>query len=122
MARLILIVLAVLDLAAAAVLFAPLLRTRGWTKVPGVIIGIDDRESMRTYAPVVEYTDGTGQTRRMSTSLSGGARPPVGSQVTVSYRSEDPARATLTGVPGQAGAKWLFLVVGVACTVGAILV
>lgn len=74
---------------------------------------------MRTYAPVVEYTDSVGVTRSVTSSLSGGVPPTIGSTVRVSYRSSDPARARILGDSHSRVGQYLFLVVGIGFLVAA---
>ena len=71
------------------------------------------RRTMRTYAPVVEYTDSVGVTHSVTSSLSGGVPPTIGSTVRVSYRSSDPARARILGDSHSRVGQYLFLVVGI---------
>jgi Protein of unknown function (DUF3592) len=120
-------------LAGAIGLFAQSLRARGGIIAEATIV---DREITRTYdaavpaaermlptaAPVVEFTDAQGMTHRVTSSLGGARLPAIGTRVRVSYRSDHPERAVVLDVPGQAPAKWVFLVVGLACLAGAIIV
>ncbi|MGN6242519.1 MAG: DUF3592 domain-containing protein [Motilibacteraceae bacterium] len=80
------------------------------------------RTDSRTYAPVVEFVDQQGATHRVTTSVSGGVRPEVGSTRTVSYLPSDPSKARLVGDrQGQVG-RWLLLAAGIALLVVAVLV
>ncbi len=78
------------------------------------------RRSMRTYAPVVEYTDDVGLTHSVTSPLSGGVRPAVGSTVRVSYRSSDPAKARILGDSHTRVGQYLFLVVGIGFIAAAV--
>jgi hypothetical protein len=112
-------------------LFSQAWRARRGIVVPGAVVAIERRRSgttggsgMRsyTYAPVVEFTDRNASVHRVTAGLSGMRRPKVGSTVQVSYRPEKPEKAIVMDLPGQGAAKWVFLVVGVTCTVVAIIV
>jgi len=114
-------------------LFAQLLRARGGIITDATIVdseitrtsGMSVQRAGRmlpTAAPVVEFTDGTGTTHRVTSSLGGARLPVIGTRVRVSYRPEHPEKAIVLDVPGQAPAKWVFLVVGLACLTGAVLV
>jgi Protein of unknown function (DUF3592) len=82
---------------------------------------LDNQARVRTpmAAPVVEYTDRNGQTHRATSTLSNARLPPVGSTMRVSYRPDQPDKAVVL-MPNMALARWLFLVVGLACVAGAI--
>jgi len=116
---------------AAVGLFTQAWQARKGIVVSGTVVSIERRRSKAagrmnsrssTYAPIVEFSDQSAQVHRVTASLSGTRRPAVGSTVRVSYRPDDPERAIVMDLPGQAGAKWVFLVVGIACTAGAIAV
>jgi hypothetical protein len=122
----------VLALAGATGLFAQSLRARGGIIADATIV---DSEITRTFdgavpgaermlptaAPVVEFTDAQGMTHRVTSRLGGARLPTIGTHVHVSYRADQPERAIVLDVPGQAPAKWVFLVVGLACLTGAII-
>lgn len=112
-------------------LFSQAWRARRGIVVPGTVVAIERRRmssagraGMRsyTYAPVVEFTDRSAGVHRVSAGLSGTRRPEVGSTVQVSYRPDKPEKAIVMDLPGQDIAKWVFLVAGAACAVGAIIV
>ncbi|MGX7681379.1 DUF3592 domain-containing protein [Jatrophihabitans sp. DSM 45814] len=117
-------------------LFSQGWRARKGTIVAGTIVAIEAKrmspsanipqngrsQRTRTYAPVVEFTDSTGQLHRVTASLSGTGRPEVGTSVQVSYQPQNPDRAIVMELPGQAGAKWVFLVLGIVCAAIAIVV
>ena len=120
--------MAAIGLIGAIGLFGQAWRARYGTVVPATIVAVETRRSayrrsgMRTitYAPVVEFTDTNAQTHRVTAGLSGSRVPEVGAAVQVSYRPDNPEKAVVMDVPGQAAAKWVFLVVGVACAAAAI--
>ena len=112
-------------------LFSQAWQARRGTVVSGTVVAIEAKRSMRgsgagtrsiTYAPVVEYRDNLATLHRVTASLSGTRRPEVGATVQVSYRPDRPDKAIVMELPGQAVAKWVFLVVGLACAIGAIIV
>ena len=123
----------VVALGGAIGLFAQSLRARGGiitdaTVVDSEITRIFDgaapgaERMLPTAAPVVEFTDAQGMTHRVTSSLGGARLPTIGTRVHVSYRADHPERAIVLDVPGQAPAKWVFLVVGLACLTGAVIV
>jgi hypothetical protein len=70
-------------------------------------------------APVVEYTDGNGLTHQVTSTLSNARLRPVGSTMRVSYRPDQPDKAVVLML-NMVVARWLFLIVGLACIAGAI--
>jgi hypothetical protein len=123
----------VVALGAAIGLFAQLLRARGGIIADATIVDSKISRSFGanvpptertspTAAPIVEFTDGQGVTHRVTSSLGGTRLPVIGTRVRVSYRAEHPDKAIVLDVPGQAPAKWVFLVVGLACLTGAVIV
>src|SRR3954454_3371742 len=84
------------------------------------ITGSGGRRTMRTYAPVVEYADVNGMTHSVTSSLSGGVQPTLGSTVRVSSRSSDPAKGRILGDAHARVGQYLFLVVGIGFVVAAV--
>ena len=134
MAVVILTFLGVLALAGSAALFYQARQARRGILVEGRVIAnkisrtatnlgpdLDNQPWVRTpmAAPVVEYTDRNGQTHQVTSTLSNARLPPVGSTMRVSYRPDQPDKAVVL-MPNMAVARWLFLVVGLACLAGAI--
>jgi uncharacterized protein DUF3592 len=126
--------MALVGLAGAIGLFSQGWRARRGVIVSGEIVGVQAGRMRgasaggpgpwytRTHAPVVEFSDANGQSHRVTAGLSGTRRPRIGDTVQVSYQPADPDRAIVLELPGQAPAKWVFLVVGLACAAGAVLV
>jgi hypothetical protein len=126
--------MSLIGLAGAAALFSQGWRARRGRIVSGTVVAtvreriqpyVSNPNSLRdapTYAPVVEFTDDSGQTHQVKANLSGTMRPAIGQSVKVSYRPGNPQKAIVMELPGQAPAKWVFLVVGVGCLAGAIVV
>ncbi len=114
--------------------FSQARKARGGIIVPATIVELQTSQMrrvdpatqnfnrIRAFAPVVEFTDEQGQLHRVTSSLSGTRRPAIGSTVSVSYRPGNPDKAIVVGVPGQSGAKWAFLVIGLVCAGAAIAV
>lgn len=125
-----------IGLIGAIALFSQGWRARRGTIVTGTVVAIDAKrlspygsllqngryQRISTYVPVVEFTDATGKLHKVSAALSGTVRPEVGTSVQVSYQPANPDKAIVLALPGQAGAKWAFLVVGVVCATIAIIV
>lgn len=70
------------------------------------------RRRMRTYAPVVEFSDGDGVKRTVTSRLSGGEQPAVGATLRVSYLPSSPQRARILGDAHTRVGRYLFLIVG----------
>jgi hypothetical protein len=70
------------------------------------------RRVSRTYAPRVEFVDGNGATHTVTSSLSGGVRPAVGSTVRVSYPPARPEQARILGDAHTRVGRYLLLVIG----------
>ena len=134
MAVVILTFLGVLAMAGSAALFYQAWQARRGIVVEGRVVAnkishtvtnlgtdLDNQPWVRTpmAAPVVEYTDRNGQTHQVTSTLSNSRLPPVGSTIRVSYRPDQPDKAVVL-MPNMAAARWLFLVVGLACIAGAI--
>jgi hypothetical protein len=126
--------MALVGLAGAIGLFGQGWRARHGVVVPGAIVDVEvgrisrassggaTRWSTRTHTPVVEFSDANGQSHRVTASLSGTRRPRIGDTVQVSYRPTNPDRAIVMELPGQAPAKWVFLLVGLVCAAGSLVV
>ena len=101
---------------------------RGGVITTGTVISNDrkttrtdgGRTRMATYAPVVEFTDQAGMTHQVTTSLSGGKAPVVGSTRQVSYLPSDPSRARLMADSTTWVPIVLFLLVGLGCLIAAV--
>lgn len=134
MAVVILTLLGVLALAGSGALFVQASRARRGIVVEGTVVAnkishtapnfgpdLGDQAWLRApmAAPVVEYTDRNGQTHHVMSTLSNSRLPPVGSTMRVSYRPDQPDKAVVL-MPNMAVARWLFLIVGLACIAGAI--
>ncbi|MDT4974832.1 MAG: hypothetical protein QOG98_590 [Pseudonocardiales bacterium] len=70
------------------------------------------RRVSRTYAPRLEFVDGNGATHTVTSSLSGGVRPAVGSTVRVSYLPARPEQARILGDAHTRVGRYLLLVIG----------
>jgi len=124
--------MAAVGLTGAAGLFGQAWRSRSGTIVPATVVAVETRRSARTsagvrsrtrtFAPVVEFSDSGGVVHRVAAALSGTRRPEIGSTVQVSYRPERPDKAIVMDLPGQAAAKWVFLVIGLVCLAAAVIV
>jgi hypothetical protein len=134
MSVVILALLGVLALAGSGALFYQAWQARRGIVVEGTVVAnkisyagtnlgpdLDNQARVRTpmAAPVVEYTDRNGQTHQVTSTLSNARRPPVGSTMRVSYRPDQPDKAVVL-MPNMAVARWLFLLVGLACVAGAV--
>lgn len=124
----ILVFLGVLALVGSGALFLQAQQARRGIVVEGTIVAAeishrrdieDPGVRMMSAAPVVEYTDRNGQTHQVTSKLSNSRMPQVGGTIRVSYRPDDPSKAVVL-MPGMAVPRWFFLIVGVACIVGAI--
>jgi hypothetical protein len=119
--------LAVLAFIASTVQSRPF---RGGVLTDGTVVSIETRRTVirgsggrrvsRTYAPRVEFIDGHGATQAVTTSLSGGARPAIGSVVRISYLPARPEQARIMGDGHTRVGRYLFLVVGLAAVAGAV--
>jgi Protein of unknown function (DUF3592) len=134
MAAVILTLLGVLALAGSGALFYQAWQARHGIVVEGTVVAnkvsytradpgpdLGNQAWVRTpvAAPVVEYTDRSGQMHQVTSALSNARRPPVGSAMRVSYRPDQPDKAVVL-MPNMAVARWLFLIVGLAGIAGAI--
>ncbi|MGN6332807.1 MAG: DUF3592 domain-containing protein [Motilibacteraceae bacterium] len=106
---------------------------RGGVLTDGTVVAVDTRSSkvrdgsgsprrQTTYAPVVEFVGAQGTTHQVTTGVSGGTRPEVGSTRRVSYLPSDPSRARILGDRQQAMGRGLLLVAGIALLVVAVVV
>lgn len=81
--------------------------------VDGTVVDVDtrtDSDGDRTYAPIVDYVDpATGETHRITGSVSTSSRPSIGSTEEVSLRPGEPESAR---VVGPAWFPWIFISVG----------
>ena len=65
------------------------------------------------YAPIVEFDGPTGHKIRFKANWSEGSPPPIGSEVGVRYRTDNPGEARITGLSALYGAAGILLLLGV---------
>jgi hypothetical protein len=121
--------LGILSTAASMAIVATTRPLRGGVITTGTVVR-NDRESTRlggdrtrrmtTYAPVVQFTDQAGVTHEVTSALSGGKSPVVGSIRHVSYLPSDPGRARIMADATTWIPIVLFLVVGLGLLVAAV--
>ena len=78
------------------------------------------RQMVGLHAPVVQFTDQAGVTHTITSKLSGGRAPVIGSTRLVSYLPAEPAKARIVATRQTIIPIVLFLVVGLGCLVGAV--
>jgi hypothetical protein len=112
-------VLAVLAFVVSTVQSRPL---RGGVVTDGTVVAIETgrdaigpagwRRTSHTYAPKVQFVDDAGVTHTVTSSLSGGVQPTLGSTLRISYRPERPEQARILGDAHTRVGRYLFLLVG----------
>jgi hypothetical protein len=120
-------VLAVLAFVVTTVQSRPL---RGGVVTKGTVVAVETRRerigpasarrTQRTYAPQVRFEDGNGVAHTVTSSLSSGVPPDVGSTVRISYLPERPERARILGDNHTRVGRYLLLVVGLGFIAAAV--